>query len=173
MSFLASTSARMVAADPRADGGQRQILLGADTVAIDRSLGGVRMKLALPVRSFRGVSLAVVEGARGTFYRVALDHADPDLSVTLAESPDAEDVAREWRGWAKYFHLPRLAQGCDEGFVALDGRLGALVLGAPQPRRRAWPLKNRRSRISARRKGGPKGRVYAVHSDEREIICYE
>jgi hypothetical protein len=172
MPFHAAPLASLVAADPRADGGQRRITLGADTIGIDRSLAGVRMKLALPVRAYRGVSLAVIEGAQGTFYRLALDHADPDLRVTLAESRDPEDLVREWRGWAKYFRLPRLAQGSGEFWVAIEGRLGELVLGAAQPRKRGWPLKHRRSRISGVRRA-PKVREHVVHRDEREIICYE
>lgn len=169
---FAAPLACIVAEDPRADGGQRRITLGADMIGIDRSLAGMRMRLALPVRAYRGVALEVVEGARDTWYRVALDHSDPDLRVTLAESRDPEALVAEWRGWAKYFRLPRLAQGAGEFPVALDGRLGELVLGAPQPRKRGWPLKRRRSRMSAFRKA-PRAREHVVHRSEREIICYE
>ncbi|MBB4196719.1 hypothetical protein CCR94_12005 [Rhodoblastus sphagnicola] len=172
MSFTASPLANIVADDPRADGGQRRITLCADTIGIDRSLSGIRMRLALPVRCYRGVTLSVIEGAQGPFYRVALDHADPDLRVTLAESLNPEALVPEWRGWAKFFRLPRLAQGADTSWVALDGRLGELVLGAAQPRKRGWPLKFRRSRMSASRKSA-KSRPHVVHRDEREIICYE
>jgi hypothetical protein len=172
MSLPASPLACIVAEDPRADGGQRRVTLGADTIGIDRSLSGVRMKLALPVRAYRGVSLSVIEGAQGAVYRLALDHADPELGVTLAESRDPEALVAEWRGWAKYFRLPRLAQGMGAFWVALDGRLGDLVLGPVQPRKRGWPLKHRRSRISAWRKPD-KTRKHVVHRDEREIICYE
>jgi hypothetical protein len=173
MSFPASPPACIVADDPRADGGRRHITLGANTIGIDRSLSGIRMKLALPVRAFRGVALAVVEGAHGTFYRVALDHVDPDLRVTLNEGVNPEALVAEWRGWAKYFRLPRLAQGAGEFWVALDGRLGELVLGRVQPRKRGWPLKARRSRISASRKAGAKGQSLGLYRGEREIICYE
>ena len=164
--------AHMVAADPRADGGQRRITLCADMVGIDRSLSGVRMKLALPVRAYRGVSLSVIEGGQGAFYRLALDHADPELQVTLAEGRDPESLVPEWRGWAKFFGLPRLAQGVGEFWVALDGRLGELVLGPAQPRKRGWPLKARRSRVSALRKPA-RTHKHVVHRGEREIICYE
>lgn len=169
----AKAVARIVAADPRADGGQRQIFIAADEIAIDRRVAGVRMRLALPIRAFRGVSLALLQGARGSFYRVALDHSDPDLRVTLAESPNESDIAPEWRAWAQFFQLPRLTVSPGGNLVLLDRRLGALALGAVQPRKRGWPLKHRRSRISALRKPGPKGRVLAVFRDEREIVCYE
>jgi hypothetical protein len=167
------TLAKFVAADPRADGGQRQILIAADSIAIDRRVAGVRMRLALPIGAFRGVSLAMMENARGPFYRVALDHADPDLIVTLAESASEREIAPEWKAWAQFFHLPRLALGPGARVVVLDRRLGALALGAVQPRKRGWPLKNRRSRMSASRKAGAKGRIMAIFRDEREIICYE
>ncbi len=85
LTHQAEAIAKIVADDPRADGGQRQIFIAAHEIAIDRKVAGVRMRLALPIRAFRGVSLALLQGPRGSFYRVALDHSDPDLRVTLAE----------------------------------------------------------------------------------------
>jgi hypothetical protein len=112
----------------------------------------------------------MLENARGYFYRVALDHADPDLAVTLAESDSESDIAPEWNAWSRFFDLPRLTFSPDESPVVLDRRLGALVIGAVQPRKRGWALKNRRSAISARRLAGPKGRLQAKFSREREIF---
>lgn len=165
--------AQLVADDPRADGGQRQISIAADAIAIDRRVGGVAMRLALPVKSFRGVSLALLENDRGAFYRVVLDHADPDLRVTLAELVHEREIGGEWRAWAEFFQLPRIAFGPGGGVIAVDLRLGALDLGAVQPRKRGWPMKGRRSAISAKRTAGAKGRVQVVYRHEREIICYE
>ncbi len=102
--------ARIVANDPRADSGQREIAVTADSIAIDRCVAGVRMRLSLPTRSFRGVALALQQGARGLFYRVALVHADPDLDVALAEADNERDAARDWLAWAKFFRLPRLTR---------------------------------------------------------------
>jgi len=166
----ANAIARIVADDPRADGGQRQIFIAANEIAIDRRVAGVRMRLALPIRMFRGVSLALMQGARGSFFRVALDHRDPDLRVTLAESQNENDIAPEWRAWAQFFQLPRVTLGPGGDVILLERRLGALALGAVQPRKRGWPLKRRRSRMSARRKSGPKGRSLQVFRGEREII---
>jgi len=165
--------AHFVAADPRADGGQRRVSLAADAVAINRRVAGIAMRLALPIDCFRGVSLALLENGRGFFYRVALDHADPELAVTLAESDSESDIAPEWKAWAVFFNLPRLTVSPDESLVVLDRRLGALTLGTVQPRKRGWPLKRRRSAISARRIAGPKGRVQSVFRGEREIISAE
>jgi hypothetical protein len=66
-----------------------------------------------------------------------------------------------------------MMRGPDDSHAFLDLRLGALGIGAAQPRKRGWPLKHRRSAISARRGAGPRGRVQAVYRNEREIICYE
>jgi hypothetical protein len=164
---------RIFARDSRADGGQRQISIAADAIAIDRRVAGVRMRLALPIRAFRGVSLALVENARGSFYRVALDHRDPDLAVTLAEANSEREIALQWKAWAQFFQLPRLTLGQDQNRVVIESSLGRLVLGAVQPRKRGWPLKRRRSKISGLRKQGPGGRVMAVFRNEREIVCYE
>jgi hypothetical protein len=169
----ARSIAHFVAADPRADGGQRRVSLAAEAVYIDRRVAGVAMRLALPIGCFRGVSLAVLENARGFFYRVALDHADPELAVTLAESDSESDIAPEWKAWARFFNLPRLTFSPDGSPVVFDRRLGALVLGAVQPRKRGWPLKKRRSAISGRRIAGPKGRVQAMSCGERESVGAE
>ncbi|MGO9942203.1 MAG: DUF6101 family protein [Rhodoblastus sp.] len=172
MTHQAEATANLIARDPRADGGQRQISIAADAIAIDRRVAGVRMRLALPIRAFRGVSLAMVENAHGCFYRVTLDHRDPDLTVTLAEARSENEIAPEWKAWAQFFQLPRLTLGLDQKMTVLDRSLGELALGAVQPRKRGWPLKQRRSKISAFRKAGPNGRVMAVFR-EREIVCYE
>ena len=165
--------ARIVANDPRADSGRREIAVTAEAIAIDRCVAGVRMRLSLPTRSFRGVVLALQQGARGLFYRVALVHADPDLDVALAEADNEGDAARDWLAWARFFRLPRLTRGVRGGEAVVESRFGGITVGTVQPRRRGWPLKARRSAVSARRKAGMKGRVLPVHRDEREIVCYE
>ncbi|MGO8740617.1 DUF6101 family protein [Rhodoblastus sp.] len=165
--------ARLFADDPRADSGRREIAVSAESIAIDRCVAGVRMRLSLPARSFRGISLALRQGARGLFYRVALVHADPDLDVALTETDNESDAARDWLAWARFFRLPRLARSARGGETVVEIRLGEILGGAVQPRRRGWPLKARRSAISARRKAGVKGRLLPVHCGEREIVCYE
>ena len=167
------TVAHFVSADRRADGGQRRVSVAAEGVSIDRRVAGIAMRVALPIRCFRGVSLSLLENERGFFYRVALDHADPELRVTLAEAASESEIAWEWEAWAGFFGLPRMTFLPDESPAVFDCRLGALVLGAVQPRKRGWPLQKRRSAISARRIAGPKGRIQAVFPDERETIGAE
>jgi hypothetical protein len=165
--------ARLVAADPRADGGTREISIAADAIAIDRRVGGVKMRLCLPAPSFRGVALSVIEAARGFIYRVALVHADSELDVVLAESGSEQDISREWLSWAQFFRLPRLTRAASGHEAVVEQRYGEIEARTVQPRHRGWPLKGRRSTMSGRRGPGASGRIMAVHGGEREIICYE
>ncbi len=165
--------ARLVADDPRADSGKREVVVAADAITIDRCVAGVRMRIAAPVRSYRGVALSVQEGLRGFFYRLALVHADPDLDVILSEAESEAEVAPQWRAWAQFFGLPRLMRSLRGADKPVEQALGEVSATLPQPRRRGWPLKGRRSAISARRKAGAGGRVLPMHRGEREIICYE
>ena len=163
---------RLVAEDPRADNGLREIAVAPDAIAIDRRVGGVRMRLAVPVSNYRGVALSLREGARGFVYRVALVHADAELDVVLAESHSEDEAGREWRAWAQALSLPLLTRTA-AGEAMVENRFGEIAAREIQPRRRGWPLKGRRSMISARRTSGAKGRALAVHRGEREIVCYE
>lgn len=168
----AETLARLVAEDPRADSGTREISIAPGAVVIDRRVGGVRMRLSVPAESFRGVSLTVREDAGSFCYRVALIHGDPELNVVLAELEREADAAAEWCAWAEFFGLPRLAQRPGGGIEAIESRFGLIAAGEVQPRRRGWPLKERRSAISGRRKVPASGPLPRRH-DEREIISYE
>lgn len=169
---LSARPARLIAADARADSGLRQISITAQGVAIERCVAGVRMRLHAPAQCFRGVALALLEGERGYFYRVALVHADPELDIVLAETDSERDIARAWRDWAQFFGLPRYARG-ESREVLVERRFGALAANRVQPRRRGWPLKARRSLLSGRRALGAVGAVTVTHRGEREIISHE
>src|SRR6266568_323836 len=98
LTMMTAPLEKLVASDPRADGGLRQIYIEPGAISIHRRVGGVQMRLALPIGCFSGVSLALLGSARGGFYyRVALQHRDPELAVTLAESENEADIAPEWR----------------------------------------------------------------------------
>lgn len=168
----AAPIARFVAKDPRADSGSREISIAADAIAIDRRVAGVKMRLSVPTRSFRGVALTVRECSRGFCYRVALVHGDAELNVVLAETELEADAVAEWQAWAKFFGLARLVQRAGGSVEAIERSFGEVTASEVQPRRRGWPLKDRRSAISARRLPGSSGAA-EVHRAEREIICYE
>ena len=169
----AAPLARFVADDLRADSGLREVSVAAEAIAIDRRVAGVRMRVSVPARSFRGVSLAVGEDDRGFCWRVSLIHSDAELNVLLAEAESEADAVAEWQAWAKFFRLPRLAQRANGAVETVERPFGGILAGEVEPRRRGWPLKHRRSRASASRTAGPAERGQVVFRDEREIICYE
>lgn len=89
--------------DARAEGGERDVTLSADRVTIRRRYAGVRMKIGVPTRAYRGVVLSLEETASGHMcYRVTLRHADPDLSVVLTEAFDEGGVVEDLRDWARF-----------------------------------------------------------------------
>ena len=133
---------RRRAASPRptrapTDGGASCVLDG-DKVAIDRVVGGVFMRVTVPTSAYRGVALRVVDARDDGFaYEIRLVHADPDLSVALAETSDDSDIQAEWRLWARVLGLPALverAEGCDEPDQPLLGRVADQAVGAAPAR---------------------------------------
>ncbi len=146
---------RLELADARADGRQRIVLLARDRVEIGRSVAGVFMHIALKASDYRGVALRLrVKADQGFGYEVTLVHADPDLSVTLAEAEDDHEIQADWRLWARFLRLPALVerqQGCDAPERAM---LGGVVANAVGPRRRGKAMTSRRARFLVRRKLG-------------------
>jgi hypothetical protein len=159
--------------DRRADGGKRQVRVGRRDILIARRLAGVSMLITVPVRSYRGVALSVEpSGDGGASYRLSLAHRDPDLDVVLAETADGGAVSADWRYWASFLDLPRLA-GKDGELETLDPRLGEVLARGAIARRRNVSVLRRRPRFAARRKTGDASRMETVHEDEREIVSYE
>lgn len=159
--------------DRRADGGKRQVRVSRQDILIARRLAGIAMLISVPVQAYRGVALDIEPTAGGgASYRLSLAHDDPDLAVVLAETEDGGAVSADWRYWASYLDLPRLA-GKEGAFEPLDPRLGQVAAPGPIARRRNSSVAQRRPRFAARRKTGIVGRMDRVHDGEREIICYE
>jgi hypothetical protein len=152
---VAFETRRFAASDPRADGRRRDVRLDGDKVAIDRIVGGVAMRVTVPTSAYRGVALRVVDAREDGFtYEIRLVHADPDLSVALAETSDDSDIQAEWRLWARVLGLPALierAEGYDEPDQEM---LGRVAIRPPEPRRRGKTILSRRPRFLARRKLG-------------------
>jgi hypothetical protein len=118
--------------DTRADGGMRTIRLSPRGVRIDRALGGVKMRLAVPIEAYRGVALVREDKLQRRFYRLTLDHADADLSITLSRATDLAALIEPWSNWARFFAKPTL----------LDTKIGS------DPEKR--PRRPMRRRVQAR-----------------------
>ncbi|WP_442754473.1 DUF6101 family protein [Methylocystis sp. JAN1] len=156
--------------DWRADGGARRVRVTRSDILISRRFSGVEMMISVPVPAYDGVALDVVEGRDGApCYRLSLAHRDRDLDVVLAETQDSGDAAADWKYWASYLGLPRLAAENGE-LTEVDAVGGAL---AGHPRRGAAAVRQRRPRFLTRRKPGVAARMAEVFAGEREIICYE
>jgi len=154
--------------DARADGGERHVALGSREVLIERSLGGVRMRLRLPTRAYRGVVLSLGEAVSGkVFYRISLWHADPDFTITLEEATDDRDIVAEWKSWAAHFALPKFIERSPGQLEGAETRLGAVAIGAARPsRRRGASISKRRGRLPLRRKPGRPGAITKVIGGE-------
>jgi hypothetical protein len=162
-----TTENYVTAPDARAEGHRRQVAVMRDAIAISRRFQGISMNLRIPVRSYQGVVLQVIEQGSTFLYRVTLQHRDPDLATILEESEDDRIVAAQWRGWARYFGLPALIE-LEPG----DLRGGIESTYVSRRRRRNHGMARRRPRILTRRRCGKPGGS-AIHRDEREIIAYE
>jgi hypothetical protein len=165
--YSAFEARRFAAPDPRADGRRRMVRLDGDKVAIDRVVGGVFMRVTVPTSAYRGVALRVIDGRDSGFtYEIRLLHADPDLSVALAETSDDEEIQAEWRLWARVLGLPALverAEGCSEPDQQL---LGRVAVRPAAPRRRGKTILARRPRFLARRKLGRRELCVKVERNE-------
>ncbi len=159
--------------DRRADEGKRHVRVGRRDILISRRLAGIAMFISVPVAAYRGVALDIEPtGDGGASYRLSLAHRDPDLDVVLTETEDGGAVSADWKYWASYLDLPRLA-GKDGELETLDPRIGEVAARGAIARRRNTAVAQRRPRFAARRKTGIVARMETVHDDEREIVCYE
>lgn len=157
--------------DRRADGGQRHVRVGRRDILIARRLAGISMLISVPVRAYRGVALDIrPTGDGGASYRLSLAHSDPDLDVVLTETRDGGAVSADWKYWASYLDLPRLAG--KDGEFTLDPRIGEVAAPGAIARRHNVAVAQRRPRFAARRKAGVGARMETIH-EAREIICYE
>ena len=146
---------RFAAPDPRADERRRLVRLDGEKVAIHRVVGGVFMRVTVPTSAYRGVALRVVDAREDGFsYQISLVHADPDLSVALAETRDDSEVQAEWRLWARALGLPALVERVAGHDEPADTMLGRVAVKPVAPRRRGKTIVSRRPRFLARRRIG-------------------
>ncbi len=162
------------AQDGGADGRIRQIEVGRERVVMRRAVRGIPMKVGVPVAEFRGVSLRILppRGDTSAAVAVTLDHRDAALSVPLLVAADGDDGVATWKSWGRVLGLPLLLVDQDGTAREVFSRIGALAIGAPQPRRRRrGALKWRRPRVLMRRKPARLPENPTVHHGEREIIA--
>ncbi len=160
----------LVQRDWRADGGVRRVRVTRREIFISRRFNGVDMMIAIPAPAYNGVAMDVAQGQDGApSYRLSLVHRDRDLDVLLVETQDSGDAAVDWKYWASWLGLPRLAAK-DGELVTVDA---AHAPSAGLPRRGASNVRRRRPRFLTRRKMGAAARMAEVFAGEREIICYD
>jgi Family of unknown function (DUF6101) len=157
--------------DSRADGGRRQVEILEHEVMFERSIAGVRMRVAVPFTLYEGVTLDIGKREDGSIrLAVRLVHEDADLEVILFEAGDDQDVTAEWQYWANRFGLPLLIDDGHGGLAEPFARIGALLVGRPRQRRTPADFAARRPRFLTRRKTGRLTEAPTVHH-EREIIA--
>ena len=164
---------RFSAPDAGADGGERRVTLEAARVVLDRTIGSIFMRIALPLSTFSGVAMRLAPGEKPECDRVevVLAHRDRALDVPLAVEPHDGDAIAEWRSWGRALALPLLIEEPCGLRRTPAMRLGALEIGRPRPRRGKGLLKGRRTRFQAKRRTGELTAETPVHQGEREIIA--
>ena len=153
---LESFSVTRQTVDPRADGARRTVRLSATAVTIERSFEGVRMRVGVPVTSYRGLFIAVRAPDGGA--TLSLRHDDGELDVVLT-SGAAEDVARAARAWSHVLGKP----------IAVEEACVSLRAAHARGRKRMKP--GRRSAFARRRKPGVATRAARSFAAEHEIIA--
>ncbi len=162
------------ARDRSADGQVRNIELTRERVVLRRAVAGIRMKVGVPLREFRGVALRTLppEGAEPAAVAVTLEHRDEALTVPLYVATEGGDAVAEWKSWSRVLGVPLLVDDGDGTLREPLPRIGAVQLGTPRPRRRRRAaIKWRRPSILLRRKPGRPGAAATIHRGEREIIA--
>lgn len=164
---------RFTAPDAVADGGERRVTLEAARVVVDRTIGSIVMRIALPLSTFSGVAVRLAPGPTPEADRVevVLAHRDRALDVPLAVEPHDGDGLAEWRSWGRALALPLLIEEPCGLRRTPQARLGALEIGRPRPRRGKGLLKGRRTRFQMKRRTGALTAETPVHREEREIIA--
>jgi len=155
------------AEDSRADQGLRWVTVTPDLVQIERRVGGVKMRIHVPMEAYAGVTLRKLTAQGQTAYEVRLVHRDAELGVLLETSND-ETLANELqRKWADDLGRPALENGFGSQAVADTSR-------QQQPRRRCMTAidKRRPHRVLRRKPGNPEN-LDLVRCTEDEITSYD
>ena len=160
--------------DRRADGGARQVRVTRGDILIARRFGGIEMMIAAPIKAYRGVGLVTLSDSQGDIlYRVILVHRDADLDIVLCETRDTAEAQDDWRAWAAWFGLTRLAM-LDEAWTTVAASAGLRPAGfSAAMRRRPTSSERRRSSFRMREKQGVARQPTVVSGKEREFAGNE
>lgn len=156
----------------RDDQGEIDILVDSRGARLRRRLArsGLDISLVLPFRAFAGVAARAIEDDSGhVTATLELHHADPQLCVPLLVAENLDDIAADWRGWARAAGLPMLLVEADGVARPLESAIGRVRAESPIERRKGRSAPKRRVRFLARRRTGDLG-VRLVISGE-EIIA--
>ncbi len=117
---------------------------------------GPAVTLTVPLASYRGVAVRMEAQGEAGRIRVFVEllHNDPLLTLPLIVGDEPEEVAADWQAWGRALNLPLLVVGQDGSVSAPLGRLGAVTIARPRPRRRYSFFAGRRPRFLTRRKTG-------------------
>lgn len=160
----------IIAPDPAADGGSREIGVSREGVEFRRIVRGVRMRVLLPFSEFKGISVRVVAlGAGAPLIFLSLEHNDDALSVLLQASEDSDESAEAARKWNRLTGCPLLIAD-SEGRLRNPASLQSDDDVNPRRKRRS-ALRNRRTAFRLRAQRVNRTIDTAVHADEREIIA--
>jgi hypothetical protein len=161
---------RFPARDAAADGQLRQVELDRDRVVLRRAVGGMRMKIRVPVEAFIGITL--VKAQDGTVASIILDHADPALSIPLLDESALDEATMMWRAWGRVLGLPLWQrEGDGDSRQVSAGRRALRIEQDTSRRRRRAAIRQRRPSILSRRKPGRHAALCVVRRGEREIIA--
>jgi hypothetical protein len=165
---------RFAVSDTAADQRVRFVELTRERVVMRRAVRGIKMAVNLPLAAYRGVAIRMEPPSGDTpgAVSVMLEHRDPGLSLPLYSATESSEIVAEWQAWARVLRLPLLIAEPDGRLREPFERIGAVVIGAPAPRRRRrLAIKARRPNVPLRRRVGGWPDAPIVHHGEREIIA--
>lgn len=142
--------------DPRADGAKRIVHVSQKTVIVERTVDGVRMRIAVPTSAYRDLVLeARLTSGQAT---LRLCHLDRDLEIILAQG-DGIEVAKRAKAWSEALGKT----------VRIED--ASVKVGTAFKRHRARLKATRRPSFGRRRKPGVADRLGVSFAGEREIIA--
>lgn len=162
------------AEDALADDRTRVVEINRNRVLLCRSVGGVYMRINVPLDVFLGVSVRLLpaSGRNEGAIAIVLEHSDSSLSIPLHVAADTDHVVADWQLWARTLGKKLLVDDGDGTFREPFEMVGLLMLGNERPRRmRHTALRTRRPKIYRRRVCTRSMATMEVYRGEREIIA--